>query len=407
MANRELLSPRSEQEAAEIVSEFVRSGAKLEIIGGGTQRCLVAPSAACGRLSSQNIVGVTHYDPSDLAISVRAGTPLSEVNAELEKRNEHLSFEPLDHRSLLGTSGTPTIGAVAAANLSGPRRPFVGAARDSLLGLRFVNGLGEIIRCGGAAIKNVSGLDMTTLIAGSRGSLGFITEVIFRVFPIPEHEKTFAILRRDAVEAPTLFARAIAAGVRITGAAHLPASAAESLDNGSFGAAALTAMRLEGSKSSVSHHSERLCSLFGGESEVLTIDDGDSRRLWRAIRDVEPFSGASDGAIWRTSLAPLSSGALVKSLQALPEVETIMDWRGGLIWVRQPSGADAERVRCIFRNMRVGHAALMRAPESLPAERAALETSNDGLKALVNRIKQSLDPFEVFDNNGFLSQSVL
>ncbi len=220
-----VLTPASEDEAAALVTDAAAAKRTLGIVGGGTRAGFGRPTEPAVTLSSAKLSGIHFYEPAELVIGVGAGTPLRDVEAALAENGQMLAFEPMDHRALYGSTGEPTIGGVTAVNASGPRRIRVGAARDALLGVRFVNGSGEIIKSGGRVMKNVTGLDLVKLLCGSHGTLGFLTEVTFKVLPQPEHMRdagaggAWTTSRRS-----THCRRLLGSPFEPTGAAHLPAA---------------------------------------------------------------------------------------------------------------------------------------------------------------------------------------
>jgi len=167
-----MVSPKTEADLSEAIAS---AKGPLRIIGGGTRP--IGKQVAGQGLSVAGLLGIHLYEPGALTLVAATGTPLAEINATLDAENQRLAFEPMDHRGLLGSSGTSTIGGVVAANISGPRRLQVGACRDFLLGVRFVDGTGTVLKNGGRVMKNVTGYDLVKLLAGSFGTLGVMSEV--------------------------------------------------------------------------------------------------------------------------------------------------------------------------------------------------------------------------------------
>src|SRR3954468_14317434 len=238
-------TPSTEQDAGAIVAEAAARRTPLSLVGGGTKADIGRPAQTAATLSAAALTGVTLYEPAEMVICARAGTPLAEVVRTLADKGQELPFEPMDHRPLLASTGEPTLGAVAAAHLSGPRRLLGGAAAASLPGVRFVNGRGEIIKSGGRVMKNVTGLDLAKGLSGSWGTLGFFTEVIFKVLPRAERVATLVLRGLDDARAVEALSLALGSPFEVTGAAHLPAQ----LDGGG----ARTLIRIEGFSVSIDY----------------------------------------------------------------------------------------------------------------------------------------------------------
>lgn len=361
------MTPQTEAELAEIIAG---ADGPLRILGGST-RPIGAPSNGAP-LSTSGLSGITLYEPGALTIVAQAGTPLSEIEAALAAEGQRLAFEPMDHRGLLGTTGTPTIGGVVAANVSGPRRIQAGACRDFLLGVRFVDGQGTIIKNGGRVMKNVTGYDLVKLMAGSYGTLGVLTEVALKVLPCPRSIGMARIEGLSDAQAVSALARALGSPFEVTGAAHLP----KGMDG-----TPVTMIRLEGFESSVVYRTGELQRLLAAFGEVRIDTDPDrTAEAWRQIRDVAPFHGR-DGDVWRLSVKP---GDAPDVVAALSGVEAFYDWGGGLIWLLAPlgSGVTGRRIRRVVAE-RGGHALLIRGDRTegafppLPAPLAAL---HEGLR---------------------------
>lgn len=372
-----MIEPRSEAEMAEAVASL---SAPVEVRGGGTRGGLGRPVQAAQTLSTGGLRGISLYEPGALTLVAGAGTPLAEIEAALAAENQRLAFEPMDHRPLLGSGGEPTLGGVAACNVSGPRRVQAGACRDAMLGVRFVDGAGRVVKNGGRVMKNVTGYDLVKLMGGSYGTLGVLTELAFKVLPMPEASATLVVRGLDDLSAVAAMTAALGSPFDVSGAAHLP----EPGDP----AAARTLIRIEGFAASVSYRAERLSDLLfaqtRGEVEVLA----EAADLWAEVRDVRGFAGRP-GAVWRISLRPSDAPGLVA---ALPHTGARYDWGGGLAWLlTEETDAAAAAVRAEAARLR-GHATLVRGPASLRASAGAFQPEAAPLAAISAGLRAKFDP---------------
>jgi glycolate oxidase FAD binding subunit len=389
-------APSSEAEAAAIVGDAAAKNLPIEVIGGGTKRGIGKPTRAAITVSSSHMSGIVAYTPSEMVISAKAGTPLDDIKAALSENNQELAFDPIDYRALLGSTGTPTIGAVAAANLSGPRRFVIGAARDALLGMRFINGQGGIIKNGGRVMKNVTGLDLVKLMAGSWGTLGFLTEVTFKVLPRAQTETTLVLLGLDDAAGIAALASAMATHCEVTGAAHVPEMVNESLLSGKLKSEGATLLRIQGTAQSVPARLAFLQDRFKN-SAALVLDAAESRKLWGQIRDVQPFQN-DQRPVWRVSMAPSKGHELVDVLRRHAGLAAFYDWQGGLIWLRMEAGADADLVRKTIAALGSGHATLIRADEATRQTTPVFQPQPKAIAALTARVKAAFDPANVFNS---------
>jgi glycolate dehydrogenase FAD-binding subunit len=389
----DVLKPRDAKEVEEAVRWALSDEKPLEIVGQGSKRAVGRPSQTDLTLDLSGLSGVTLYEPAELVLSAKAGTPLAEIEKLLDDNNQQLGFEPVDYGPLLGgEAGQGTIGGVIAANLSGPRRIKAGAARDHFLGVTAVTGRGDTIKSGGRVVKNVTGYDLCKLFAGSWGTLAAMTDVTVKVLPKPETEATVIVTELDDAQACAAMAAAMGSPYDVSGAAHLPDHVAAWFD-GLPKAEATTALRLEGHAPSVAHRKETLAALMKPFGPVALLEENDSRALWRSVRQVKPFAAGAgrERPLWRISTAPARGHELLATIT--PAAQMFYDWAGGLIWVAMPFAEepDAAAVRGAVAKVD-GHAMLVRAPAALRASLDVFAPEPAGLAALSKRVKEGFDP---------------
>lgn len=392
-----MLTPSTEAEAVELIRDHASRKTPLQIRGGGSRAGFGNPAAADATLSSAALSGIVEYNPAEMVITARTGTPVAEIEAALAANGQAMAFEPMDHRGAMGTSGTPTIGGLFAVNSSGPRRITAGAARDHLLGVRFVNGAGDVVKAGGKVMKNVTGLDLVKLLAGSHGTLGFLTEVTFKVLPVPKTATTIVVSGLEDEQAMKALAAALSLSVEVSGAAHLPESVRGRFIGGKLPEGAATVMRLEGLDASVTVRAEKLMTAISGFGPVSRLDAGETKSLWAEIRDVMPYADGTARPLWRLSMAPSQAWKLVAGLRLRAGIDAYYDWQGGLVWMRMEADPEAEVLRHGIRTLGGGHATLLRAAPQTRAETAAFEPQTPAVALLSGRVRAKLDPHGIFN----------
>jgi glycolate oxidase FAD binding subunit len=345
-------------EAIDQLASHIRDAAAgkrpLNIRGGGS-KAFYGNAATGELLSVAGYRGIVDYEPTELVVTARCGTPLAELEATLAEKGQLLPFEPPHF------GPAATLGGCIAAGLSGPRRAYAGAARDFVLGVRILDGRGDDLRFGGQVMKNVAGFDVSRVMTGSLGTLGVILEVSLKVLPLPVAETTLRLAMDEAAAVRTL---------NEWDGKPLPISAT-AWDAG------LLHVRLSGARAAVDAATRKL----GGDA----VDAAEATAFWRGIREqTAPFFAGGVEPLWRLSL-PSATAPL-----ALPGAQ-LVEWGGALRWLK--SGAPAESIRAAALAAG-GHATLFRAPDKAAG---AFQPLAPGLLALHRKLKQTFDPAGIFN----------
>ncbi len=293
------------QQLTEQISDARASGTALAIVGRNSKtfygRGIVGDALHVGEHR-----GIVDYQPAELVLTVRAGTPLEEIEQTLDEQGQRLAFDPPHFRGA-------SIGGTLACNQSGPSRPWMGSVRDMVLGLRLINGKGEHLRFGGQVMKNVAGYDVSRLQAGAMGCLGVITEISFKVLPGPAASHTVILGGEDPGAAVSIMNRLSARPLPLTGACWLAERGVGRLY-----------LRFEGARNAVHSAVEQLQQEFP-ESESMRADDN----FWHRLREHELDFFDTEETLWRFSV-----GAARDLLPDVPEDEWLIDWGGAQRWLR-------------------------------------------------------------------------
>jgi glycolate oxidase FAD binding subunit len=261
--------------------------------------------------------------------------------------------------------------------------------RDHVMGIRAVNGTGEVIHSGGRVLKNVTGLDLCKLLTGSHGTLGVITEVTLKVLPAPETTGTVLIQGLDMAHGVAALSAGLGSPYGISAAAWLPdASRVPALSNA---AGSATLLRIEDFASSVTYRTERLRADLAPFGRAEIIDDATSRAVWQAVRDAEPLEARASDAIWRVSVRPSAGAGTLRQLVDAG-LRGFLDWGGGLVWLCGPADVSThESVEAVARSAH-GTWTLLRAPDALRAAVDVVPPEPAPLARITRRVKAAFDP---------------
>lgn len=378
--------PTSTADVLTVVAQASADKHTLEVRGGHSKGAMWARGVADAVLDLGSVRGVIDYDPDELILRVHAGTPLHEVEAELATRKQMLAFEPFDHAPLFGAAaGHATIGGVVAANVTGSRRISAGAARDHVLGFEAVSGRAQVMKGGGAVVKNVTGFDLPKLMAGSLGTLAVLTAVTLRVLPKPETESTVIFRGLSDQAANALMGHALGQSAAVSGAAHIP------------GDEAITALRLEGFGPSVAARCREVRLATQAIVDCDILDSEPSAEFWAAQQRLEtlPVVGYD---LWRVSVPP-ARGATVPVVAAEYGARWRYDWAGGVVWIAVPNDAPTDAAARLIAAARKagGYAQLLRATSRLRVFVAGLQSVPRGLQDLQARVKAAFDPLGILN----------
>lgn len=387
------MTARSVSNEAEIV-DVVRAAradkTPLEIVAGGTKRGFGKPAGRAGRvLDVSGVAGIVVYEPEELIVTVRPATPVAELRAALVARGQCLGFDPPEWAPLFGANGTATMGGVVSTDASGSRRIRHGGARDQLLGIRAVNGLGEAFKAGGRVVKNVTGFDIPKLVCGAFGTLGVLTELTFRVYPKPSHATTLVVRDIAIAEGFSLLRDVWSGPLEATGLAYVPAMVSLK-DLGDVGRGAAL-IRIEGAAKPLEEKRATLNSALAARA-VAVLDDGDA--AFAQLGAGAPFFN-TDFDVWRAFVPPSEAARTAECVEA---PLWYGDLAGGLLWFGLEAGDAAATVKlraCVARAG--GHATLLRADEATRRRLAVFPPETVERAALTRAVKSAFDPLALFN----------
>ncbi len=398
----ERYAPASEQQARAFIQWAIADHQSMALQGKNSKRQFgLAMTTDCA-LSTAGLRGILEYHPEELIMTALPGTPIEEIKKTLAAHHQHLEFEPLSLNKLYGMDDEGTIGGVFIGNLAGPRRIKSGAARDHILGIRAINGRGQVFKSGGKVIKNVSGYDMSKLIAGSWGTLSLLTELSFKVLPAPITQTSIALWGLSADQGVKLLTTVLCAPYEASGLAFLPEQTTAALKHDDIALldGSLTLIRLEGTALSVRERVKAIKTVLPDDHENSLFANDHSLVLWSLIRDIAPLGDDNrTPCVLRISIPPNCAPALAQYIDELGGCLWYLDGAGSWLWVGVCDVAAQEKLHAIRREVQktTGSVILYRAPEAIKKAVGIYAFADQNIRKLNERIKHSFDPLNLFN----------
>ena len=398
--------PEDEQQLSEVVKELYKKNLPTEIVGTGSKSFIGNKIQSANKLKLSKLSGIIEYLSEELYIKVKACTPIELIEQELDKNNQELAFEPLDFGFIeKGKSNKGTIGGYISCNFAGPRRFKVGSVRDHILGFRGVNGKGDIIKSGGTVVKNVTGYDLSKLIAGSFGTLVALTEVTLKVLPKKNLLNTITIHTEDKKLVSGLFDKISSSSSEISAAIYIPDEPKNKNYNlnkemifkfndlkykGSF-----LALRLEGDKTSIEERIKELIKeLDLNKLNTSILDVYQSTPFWKKVNNLELFSHTKNNLV-RVVIPPSNGIKLMKHLG--DKYKYYIDWCGALYWIEIQSKKINKivEIKKIVRKFG-GYLTIIKTSLDYDYEESIFTVDNTRL-LVSEKIKKSFDPKRIFN----------
>jgi len=399
------IQPTSADDVLDTLKWGLAEKATFDVTGAGSKQGFGHDVQADHKLDLSKLSGIDFYQPEELVLSAGPATSMDEITKLLNDRNQQLAFEPPNLSAHFGgTGGAGSLGGVLACDLAGPRRVKIGSARDHFLGFDAVSGRGEVFKSGGRVIKNVSGFDLSKLMAGSFGTLAVMTRVIVKTLPAPEKIRTVLIGGDTGDRAIQLGIERLMTAMNsphdISGAAYVPENLGprSSVDLVNGAGCGVAAIRIEGPPSSVHFRCQAIKDMFASAAFSEELHTANSKKFWQEIRDVDAlkpeFNKPSDrAALWRLSVPP-SMGAHVAAhiLNQCPG-NVVFDWGGGLLWLSVSADNNASNVivRSVVGSVQ-GHATLISAPSAIKQLVPVFHPLPGPLATLSIKIRSAFDP---------------